>query len=392
MSVVLFGLVACMLYGVGAGIRSDIGIFLRPLAEHCHVSYADTSFCIAVMQIVFGVAQPLLGIVASRRSNRFVLLLGSLLIAASMGGMLLSRSFPALLLWLGVVFGAGAGAIAFGLVLTSAIHFVGKQNAMIIAGMLNAAAGMVGFVLSPLSQALLNAGGLTMALSVLAAMALALIPISVVVTSRDPRPTAAGREATPPLPFRKALSNKTYLLLIAGFSTCGFHMVIIESHLFSQYCSYGIAPTDVSWAFSIYGIATIAGALLSGYLCTRMSKGLLLGIYYGFRAVWVVVFLLLMPKTMLSACIFSTGLGLTGDATVSPTSGLVSDNFPLAQVATLVGLLFLCHQIGAFLSAWLGGILFEATGGYTAVWLIDVGLCTFASAMSLLIRPARPTP
>lgn len=385
-SVILFGLVACILYGVGAGIRSDIGILLKPLVEHCNVSYADVSLCIAVMQIVFGMTQPLFGIVAYHRSNRLVLFIGAILIAVSMGGMLLSNSFVPLLISLGILFGAGAGALAFGLILTSAIHFVGQKNAMIISGMLNAAAGMVGFVLSPLIQGMLNVGGIQLALTVLAALGLFLIPVSVVVTSRDPKKDSNVEEKQAPLPFRKAFHNRTYLLLIAGFSTCGFHMVIIESHLFSQYCSYGITPTDASWAFSVYGIATILGALLSGFLCTRMNKGRLLGFYYGFRAVWVLAFLFLIPKTLATAFIFSIGLGMTGDATVSPTSGLVSDNFHLSQVATLVGILFFCHQIGAFLSAYLGGALLEATGGYQAVWLIDVALCAFASFMSYLIR------
>lgn len=384
-SVILFGLVACILYGVGAGIRSDIGILLKPLVEHCNVSYADVSLCIAVMQIVFGITQPLFGIVAYHRSNRLVLFIGAILIAVSMGGMLLSNSFVPLLISLGILFGAGAGALAFGLILTSAIHFVGQKNAMIISGMLNAAAGMVGFVLSPLIQGMLNDGGIQLALTVLAGLGLLLIPVSVVVTSRDPKEASNVEARQAPLPFHKAFHNRTYLLLIAGFSTCGFHMVIIESHLFSQYCSYGITPTDASWAFSVYGIATILGALLSGFLCTRMNKGRLLGFYYGFRAIWVLAFLFLMPKTLATAFIFSIGLGMTGDATVSPTSGLVNDNFHLSQVATLVGILFFCHQIGAFLSAYLGGALLEATGGYQAVWLIDVALCTFASIMSYLI-------
>lgn len=295
---------------------------------------------------------------------------------------------------LGLLFGAGAGAVSFGLILTSAIRRVGSKRAMTISGMLNAAAGMGSFALSPILQGLLEAGGLHSALTAMLAPVAILVPIALVVTSHDPKPVKRGDgEAVgdtssnkEPLPFREAFRNRTYLLLLAGFSTCGFHMVIIESHLFSQYVSYGIDAQAASWVFSLYGIATISGALLSGWLSSRVRKGRLLGFYYGFRAVWVLAFLFLMPKTVPFAVLFSIGLGMTGDATVSPTSGLVNANFRIGQVATLIGLLFLVHQIGAFLSAWLGGVLLTATGGYEAVWLIDVGLCTFASTMSLLIR------
>lgn len=102
--------------------------------------------------------------------------------------------------------------------------------------------------------------------------------------------------------------------------------------------------------------------------------------------VWTLFYLFLLPKNILTAFIFSIGLGMTGDATISPTSGLVNRDFQLHEVATLIGFLFLGHQTGAFLSAWLGGILFKATGGYTVIWMIDVALCTFASVMSMRIR------
>jgi MFS family permease len=391
--VIAFGLVACILYGVGAGLRSDIGILVSPLAEHCGINYDDVSMCVAIMQIVFGAAQPVFGIIASKKSNCFVLMTGVAFLGMSMVGMILSNSYAGLLVSLGILFGLGAGALAFGLVLASAIHFVGQENAMIISGMLNAAAGMVGFILSPMLQAILTASGLVVTLGVMIGIAVLLLPVIIVVTSRDSVETTVESddreresEGTVFSLLREAFGNRTFRLLFAGFTTCGFHMVIIESHLFSQFVLFGIDETSASWAFSVYGIATIVGALLSGFLSTRLSKGRLLSFYYGFRAVWVLAYVWLMPKNMVTAVLFSIGLGMTGDATVSPTSGLVSENFSVSKVATLIGILFLTHQIGAFFSAWLGGVLRQALGGYTAVWMMDVALCVFACIMSLRIR------
>jgi predicted MFS family arabinose efflux permease len=175
-------------------------------------------------------------------------------------------------------------------------------------------------------------------------------------------------------------------MLAIGFSTCGFHMVIIESHLFSQYLSYGIEASSASWAFSLYGIATIAGALISGWLSAKISKGKLLVFYYGFRAVWVLLYIFVVPKTLVTAILFSVGLGFTGDATVSPTAGLVNKHFSLTEAATLIGLLFFFHQIGAFASAWLGGILLDLTGGYVALWVLDALLCVIAAMASTRIQ------
>jgi predicted MFS family arabinose efflux permease len=117
-----------------------------------------------------------------------------------------------------------------------------------------------------------------------------------------------------------------------------------------------------------------------------MRKGRLLSFYYGFRAIWVLAYIWFFPKTMLTAVLFSIGLGMSGDATVSPTSGLVSENFHVSRVATLIGILFFTHQIGAFFSAWLGGLLRELLGGYTAIWMMDVVLCAFAGIISFQIK------
>lgn len=384
--VIAFGLLACLLYGAGAGLRADIGILLIPLSQHSGVSYEDVSFCIAVMQLVFGLMQPVFGMIAGRRSNRFVLGVGIVMIGLSLAGMILARSFAMLLLSLGLFFGCGAGALAFGLILTSAVYFVGRSYAMIISGMLNAAAGMVGFILSPLLQFFIDRGGVVWALMFLIVPVILLIPASLIVTSRDPkqRDIQAGKEEKElsRASLGKVFHHRIFLLLLGGFSTCGFHMVIIESHLFSQFILYGMEAEAASWAFSVYGIATICGALLSGALCSTLNKGKILAFLYGFRAVWTALYLFLMPKTFLTAVIFAIGLGITGDATVSPTAGLVSENFTLRQVATLMGILFLAHQIGAFFSAWLGGVLLTVTGGYTAIWLIDIVLCLFACIVS----------
>lgn len=413
-AVIAFGLVACVLYGVGAGLRGDIGILLEPLMAHCDASYQQVSFCIAVMNLVFGATQPAFGMLAARRSNRFVLILGALLLCASMAGMTLSSSFAGLFVSLGILFGTGAGALAFGLILSSAMRRVGPERAMLVSGMLNAAAGLGAFVLSPTLQTLVNAGGVQFALEAMILPALLLVPIAMVVTSADPKPSAksgdktrsgdaaevldardghdaAGDTAdgTGKRLFRRAFASRTFVMLVIGFTTCGFHMVTIESHLFSQYTSYGIEPVSASWAFSLYGIATIAGALLSGWLSVKVRKGRLLAFYYGFRAAWVLAFILLMPKTLPFAVLFSVGLGLTGDATVSPTAGLVNEKFSLTEAATLIGLLFFFHQIGAFASAWLGGILLDATGGYVALWMLDVVLCAVASLASMRIQPGQ---
>lgn len=380
-----------MLYGISAGIRSDIGILLNPIVHSSGQSYEDVSFAIAIMQLMFGASQPFFGILSMRRSNRLVLMIGICSYVIGLCMLPFVQSLPAVITSVGFFLGAGAGAISFGIILTSIVSLVGKRNAMIISGILNASSGLGSTFFSPVMQSLLSIGGLPFTSLVLCIPTLILLPITYVLTRADSkkRQHADKDEETEAIPvkqiFSEAFANPSFRLLICGFSTCGFHMVIIEAHLFSQFLSYGIEEQSAAWAFGVYGIATICGAMASGILCNHLHKGKMLGCIYGFRAIWVPFYLFLLPKTLFTAVVFAIGLGLTGDATVSPTSGIVNDTFTMKKVATLIGFLFFCHQIGAFFSAWLGGICVAMTGNYILVWILDIVLCLFASAASFKI-------
>jgi MFS family permease len=385
----LCGLAAVLLYGISGGIRCDIGILLKPLMEATGLSYQEVSFAIAVMQLSFGAFQPLFGLIAARRSNRFVLTLGVCLYLAGLASLPFIHSMAALIVAVGILIGAGAGAISFGIILAAVVSAVGPKNGAMISGFINAAAGLGSTILSPVIEGAIAGGGLPEAAMRLSLPAALLLPVIFYLTTRkytgSDAPAAkepSGDSLSAREIFRSAFASHSFRCLVCGFSTCGFHMVIIEAHLYSQFVSYGIARAMAARAYGFYGVATVLGSLIAGYLSTRIHKGKLLAFYYGFRAVWVALYLLLLPKTFATACLFSVGLGLTGGASVPPTSGVVNEHFPLAQTATLIGLLFLCHQVGAFLSASLGGVCVNLTGSYVAIWCVDIVLCCFASFAS----------
>lgn len=131
-SALFLGLIACLIYGLGAGLRASIGILLEPIADMTGLSYEEVSFSIAVMQIVFGASQPLFGLLAARWSNRFVLTSGVFFMVLSVLGIKLCTSYGMLIVTLGVLMGLGTGAIAFGLVLSSAISFVGQERSLFL--------------------------------------------------------------------------------------------------------------------------------------------------------------------------------------------------------------------------------------------------------------------
>lgn len=185
--------------------------------------------------------------------------------------------------------------------------------------------------------------------------------------------------------LKNAFRDRDYRLLIIGFATCGFNMSIIESHLFSQYLSYGIPGETASLTLTVYGIATMLGAVVVGFLGTKFKMKNVLGCVYTIR-IFISLGFLFLSKTTAFAFVATSLLGISGDATVPPTSGIISSKFGAEKMAVLYGFTLIGHQIGAFASSNLGGLLVKAGMGYTSLWIVNMILAAIAAISSFSIR------
>ena len=388
---VLVILSACFIYMVSCGIRNNFGIMLSSIVEHSGLSFVSVSFVLAVGQFSYGVTQPLFGILADKKGNRFSLLLG--VVCTAVGVLLIPqcKSVLSLMLVLGILIPGGIGAIAFGIIVGTVNPHLPEKSRSVVSGIINASSGVGNSLLTPVIHHSLAIGGLAYGMYVLSVPTILMIPAVLLLCGRTVAKTSAQVSSVQdaPLPaktlFAQAFRSRDYIFIMIGFFTCGFHMALITNHLPTQITSYGFSAADASSAFSVYGIATMAGAFLAGLLCARLKMKNVLGTLYGSRAVMTLLFLAL-PKSMLSVCIYIFFLGFTGSATVTPVAGICGKLFGKQGVSILFGFAFFMHQIGGFLSAWLGGVCFDTTGSYAPIWLADCTFCLVAAAVSYLIR------
>jgi predicted MFS family arabinose efflux permease len=182
-----------------------------------------------------------------------------------------------------------------------------------------------------------------------------------------------------------AMRNPSYLLLHAGFFTCGFHIAFLVTHLPGEVALCGLPATVASWSLPLIGLANIAGSLIAGQAVNRFRSKYILFWMYGSRTVLILLYLL-APKSTLTFYVFAIGLGFTWLATVPPTAGVVGKLFGTRYLATLFGLTLLSHQIGGFFGAYLGGLALEGTGSYQWMWYADAALALAAALVNLPIR------
>jgi predicted MFS family arabinose efflux permease len=390
LSVFFLSAAACLIYAISSGIRSSYGIMLGAIAENSGVSYSSISFVLAVGQLVYGVMQPLFGIVALKKSNPFVLSCGVLLMVAGLLTIPFCKSLWMLMLSLGIILPSGMGALSFGIIMGAVTPKLSAGSVSTVSGFVNASTGIGSTVLAPAIQFMLAFGGIGGAMLFLSAPTLVLLPVSLWLCSskiQSVEPASRSGERNIPLRdlFSQALRSPTYRFLAIGFFTCGFHMAIIQTHLFTQITAYGLSEKTAAFAFSIYGIASMAGPVLVGVLCSRVRMQRVLGCLYGSRC-FIVLFFLLAPKNLFTVYAVTALLGLTGTSTVVPTAGLVGRTFGAAKLATLYGLVIFIHQIGSFFSAWLGGGCAALTGSYTLIWCISAAFSVVAAVASFCIE------
>ena len=301
-----------------------------------------------------------------------------------------------LMLTLGLLSAAGAGAGSFSILIGATASQLPAEKRSFAAGFINAGGSLGQFVFAPLVQLTISAAGWMTAMFGLAAASLLTLPLAWPLRRKPANPLSTTHstvgnadEITLRQQLHIALRDRSYWLLHLGFFTCGFHIAFLVTHLPGEIALCGLQPSVAGISIALIGLFNIAGSLVAGALGQHYRMKMILAVMYASRAVMIVIYLL-APPTPLTFYIFAAALGFTWLATVPPTAGLVGKLFGPRYLGTLFGLTLLSHQAGAFFGAWLGGVAMERLGDYTWMWYADIALALLAAAANLPIREKSP--
>lgn len=387
-------LAASAILMITMGARLTTGLFMSPINTSTGLGIASISFALAVGQFAWGAAQPVFGAVADKYGSVKVIIVGALMLAAGLALTPFVSSQWGLMITMGFLSAAGAGAGSFSILIGATSQRLPAARRPFAAGFINAGGSFGQFVFAPLMQAIISSAGWIMAMFTMAAATLLTIPLAWPLRRGAglAAPVAGGPAKLAEAPgmglgkqVKIALRDPSYLCLHAGFFTCGFHIAFLVTHLPGEVALCGLSAGVSATALALIGLFNIAGSLTIGALSTRYRMKSLLALMYASRAVIIVIYLL-APKTPLTFYLFAGALGFTWLATVPPTAGLVGKLFGMRYLSTLFGLTLLSHQVGGFLGAWLGGLSFVSFGDYTWMWYADIVLALGAALISLPVR------
>src|SRR5437868_3960582 len=379
----------CIIGLLSFGPRSSLGFFVQPMSREFAWGRDVFGLALALQNLLWGLGQPVAGAIADRFGVFRVMVVGALLYAAGLLLMRYSSTPLSLDIGAGVLIGFGLSGSSFNLVLSAFSKLLPAEKRSIALGAGTAAGSFGQFLFAPFGVALIDNFGWQSALTVFAALMLLIVPLSLALST--PPAAASNAPSAGDQSFKTALAeafgHRSYVLLVLGFFTCGFQLAFITVHLPAYLVDRGIPTQTGGWVIAAIGLFNIIGSLGVGSLQNRFPKRYILSTIYFLRALAIVAFIS-FPITTFSAIAFGVITGLTWLSTVPPTSSLVALMFGARWLATLYGFAFFSHQVGGFLGVWLGSIVFEQFGSYTAIWWLSVLFGVLSALINLPIVEA----
>ena len=393
-SIPLIIICGCLIAMLGFGPRSTLGFFLTPMSTANGWGRDVFALAIAIQMLVWGAAQPFVGAIADRFGPVLVLSIGAVLYTLGFAWMTFASSPTEMFLSGGMLVGFGLAGVSFTVVIGAFGKLLPPEWRSFSFGVGTAASSFGQFLFSPLAVALNSVFDWHTTLLIFAGVVLLIMPLALALAMPKSLETAAQRAAQQSVgaALREALGHPSFVLLVLGYFSCGFQVFFVTVHLPAYLVDRGLSADLGAFVIATIGLFNIVGSIAAGYLSNVMPKRYILAIIYFMRAVAVTIFIS-VPATPTTSIVFGAVMGLMWLSTIPPTNALVAVMFGTRWLTMLAGFAFFSHQVGGFLGVWLGGLLFERTGSYDAIWWLFILLGLLSAIINLPIKEqpvARP--
>ena len=372
-------LAAGLICAIAMGLRQVMGLYLPPMTLELGIGREPFSTAMAIANLTWGLGAVGAGMVADRYGAGRVVVSGVLATMAGMYVMYVAQSGLDLMLS-GILLGIGVSGTG----ITSLVGAVGRaappeKRTSAIAS-LGMAAGIGGFVAFPYTHLLMDVAGWKTSLLLLLITTSIMLPLAWPLSGRPAPGAGIVDQQTLGGAIREACTHPSYLLLVAGFFVCGFHVAFYGVHLPAFVADKGLDGSVAVIALTTVGVGNLVGTYIAGQSGRFIEKRRGLSLIY-FGRCFIFLGLLFLPITPLTVIVLSALLGLFWLSTVPLTSSLVATFFGTRWMSMLFGVVFLSHQLGSFSGLWLAGTLYDHTKSYDMMWWISIALGLFAAAV-----------
>ena len=371
---------------ISLGIRQTFGLFYFDFNTDLDISISHFGFVMGLQLLLWGVFSPLFGVITDKYGGAVAIFIG--FVFYLLGVLLFYSGYNTggyFTLTIGVMIGIGLGSTAIGIPVSVVAKHFPASNRTIATGIVTCA-GSFGYFVSPLlvRYSLVETGWENTLLYFSLLLGLGLVVALFVSTPKIPVGVNQDNNQTAREALKEAFANKSFIYLTLGFFVCGWHIALVATHIPTYMADKGLPDWTPAMVLALIGVFNMAGTITSGYLATRYSKKKILSAIYLLRGVSIIYFIFL-PPSIFNSVVFGVTFGFLWLSTVPPTNGIVAHIFGTKYVGLLYGIVFVSHQIGSFLGAYLGGVFYELNGNFDYAWYGSIALSIFAGLIHLPI-------
>ena len=371
---------------ISLGIRQTFGLFYFDFNTDLDISISHFGFVMGLQLLLWGVFSPLFGVITDKYGGAVAIFIG--FVFYLIGVLLFYSGYNTggyFTLTIGVMIGIGLGSTAIGIPVSVVAKHFPASNRTIATGIVTCA-GSFGYFVSPLlvRYSLVETGWENTLLYFSLLLGLGLVVALFVSTPKIPVGVNQDNNQTAREALKEAFANKSFIYLTLGFFVCGWHIALVATHIPTYMADKGLPDWTPAMVLALIGVFNMAGTITSGYLATRYSKKKILSAIYLLRGVSIIYFIFL-PPSIFNSVVFGVTFGFLWLSTVPPTNGIVAHIFGTKYVGLLYGIVFVSHQIGSFLGAYLGGVFYELNGNFDYAWYGSIALSLFAGLIHLPI-------
>ena len=372
---------------IALGIRQTFGLFFFDFNNDLNISISHFGFVMGLQLFLWGIFSPIFGVITDKYGGAIAIFIGFLFYLA--GVLLFYSGFNNnfyFTITIGVLIGIGLGSTAIGIPVSVVAKHFPVSNRTIATGIVTSA-GSFGYFVSPLlvRYSLIETGWENTLLYFCLLLGLGLIVALFISTPKIPVGTDQNNNQTATEALKEAFANKSFIYLTLGFFVCGWHIALVATHIPTYMMDKGLPDWTAAMILALIGVFNMVGTITSGYLSTRFSKKKILSAIYLLRGLSIMYFIFL-PPSVFNSVIFGITFGFLWLSTVPPTNGIVGHIFGTKYVGLLYGIVFVSHQIGSFLGAYLGGVFYELNGNFDYAWYGSIALSIFAGLIHLPIK------
>jgi MFS family permease len=371
---------------IASGARFLFGVVLKPVSEEFGWNRAQLTGAVMLAMIVLSICQPLVGILVDRIGAKKILVGGIALLGVS----LIPLSFATSLWQIYVLYGV---LTSFGLAAASpvlATSLVGRwftQNRGLAMSVATSGSAFGQLLIVPVATWIMLATSWQTTYRVMAvALLVVTVPLSAIFLRDAPRAAEVAGKASSPedgLTLREAVAHPAFWILAFGFVVCGWTMAFPNTHFLAYADDMGMSVLHAANTISATAIFSILGSVLLGLAADRFRRTSVLALTYALRGLAFLLLLVLPAGNLLY--VYGLVLGISWTATTPLTAAIAADRYGPKHLGFIFGSLFTFMNLGFGLGSFLGGVIFEASGGYQTALIVNVALGLAAAIAAALV-------